>query len=530
MKWAIREAVDVYFKAKGTFQLGARVIRAGEPVLIFDTVKTSTMEVATETSYVTGGRGNVRLLAYEGDKTMNFTFEESLLSAEGLAILSGAELIPARNPRLAGSSGQAKSVISHFTERVQVTTSDLIDTSPTNILDGKKIGGLLNVHLTRKPYIGHGSSIYVMLLDKAGEMSGAPLEVNLGANGDYCRTVEDLKARLIAMGSTTGAGSYLGVSIADVAAPTSTELEQVNAIYRNRSFISKFSRADNKFVAFDKNGAPMKKTSNPDPSTRALQGKFDDTTAHYVDVQSVKDNWSIDWGDVADIETEYVRTIESGSSWAVIGAGWDPTISGVFGYLVGQPKAYREGSAFVYKLNVPSILQNDTVLLDYYIEHFHDAVQVSITPDRFAQSFYVEGSSLLKRASDGVDLPVEFIIPNLKIQTALTFNMTSSGDPSTFTFNGEAFPDYTKFSPTQRVFADIQIIGADDNYDSAGVEGISDAETSYRRFQYDENKDGHYIWKDPSIPAHANLDYSDTAYDQSSGGPVTQTPGSGSLG
>ena len=34
MKWAIREAVDVYFKAKSTFKLGARTIRAGEPVLV----------------------------------------------------------------------------------------------------------------------------------------------------------------------------------------------------------------------------------------------------------------------------------------------------------------------------------------------------------------------------------------------------------------------------------------------------------------------------------------------------------------
>lgn len=34
MKWGIREAVDVYFKATSVFKLGARTIRAGEPVLI----------------------------------------------------------------------------------------------------------------------------------------------------------------------------------------------------------------------------------------------------------------------------------------------------------------------------------------------------------------------------------------------------------------------------------------------------------------------------------------------------------------
>ena len=68
MKWSIREAVDVYFKAKSDFKLGARTIRKGEPVLIFDTVQTSTMEVASEVTYVTGGRGNTRILSYEGDR------------------------------------------------------------------------------------------------------------------------------------------------------------------------------------------------------------------------------------------------------------------------------------------------------------------------------------------------------------------------------------------------------------------------------------------------------------------------------
>lgn len=90
MKWSIRESVDVYFKALSTFKLGARTIRKDEPILIFDSVKTSTLEVTSEMSYVTGGRGNARLLSFEGDKVMGFSFEDALLSAEGLAILSGA--------------------------------------------------------------------------------------------------------------------------------------------------------------------------------------------------------------------------------------------------------------------------------------------------------------------------------------------------------------------------------------------------------------------------------------------------------
>jgi hypothetical protein len=37
--------------------------------------------------------------------------------------------------------------------------------------------------------------------------------------------------------------------------------------------------------------------------------------------------------------------------------------------------------------------------------------------------------------------------------------MASSGDPSTFTFTMDAFPDYTRFNRTKKVLAAIQIIG-----------------------------------------------------------------------
>jgi hypothetical protein len=43
--------------------------------------------------------------------------------------------------------------------------------------------------------------------------------------------------------------------------------------------------------------------------------------------------------------------------------------------------------------------------------------------------------------------------------------MASSGDPSTFTFTMDAFPDYTRFDKSKKVLAAIQIIK-----DGAGVE------------------------------------------------------------
>jgi hypothetical protein len=58
-------------------------------------------------------------------------------------------------------------------------------------------------------------------------------------------------------------------------------------------------------------------------------------------------------------------------------------------------------------------------------------------------------------------MPAEFIIPNCKIQSNFNFTMASSGDPSTFTFTMDAFPDYTRFDKTKKVLAAIQIVTTD---------------------------------------------------------------------
>jgi hypothetical protein len=41
--------------------------------------------------------------------------------------------------------------------------------------------------------------------------------------------------------------------------------------------------------------------------------------------------------------------------------------------------------------------------------------------------------------------------------------MASSGDPSTFTFTMDAFPDYTRFDPTKKVLTSIQILDVASN-------------------------------------------------------------------
>jgi hypothetical protein len=106
---------------------------------------------------------------------------------------------------------------------------------------------------------------------------------------------------------------------------------------------------------------------------------------------------------------------------------------------------------------LPAKTEFDSVLVDYYVEQKSNAQQIYITPDKFGGNYYLEASTLF-RDTNGVDMPAEFIIPNCKIQSNFTFTMASTGDPSTFTFTMDAFPDYTRFNHKKKVLAAIQII------------------------------------------------------------------------
>ena len=98
------------------------------------------------------------------------------------------------------------------------------------------------------------------------------------------------------------------------------------------------------------------------------------------------------------------------------------------------------------------------ILVDYYVAMSSGVQQLEVTPDKFAGSYYLEASTLFRRQEDGVDMPAQFVIPNVKIQSAFNFSMASTGDPSTFTFTMDAFPDYTKFDKTKKVLFALQIV------------------------------------------------------------------------
>ena len=275
MKFGVREICDVVLRAKSTQKIGNQTFEKDEPVIYFDTAKTSTIEGAATTVYAQGGKGNSRLIAWEGERTVTFTMEDALISPLGFSILSGAGIVEA-------TGGKAINV--HMTSQVEGTiasqsvTVDLTNAIPQN-------GTLLNEE----------DNIYGFILDNSGNISE---RLTCESASGSSATFNDI---------TTGDGKVI-------------------------------------------------------------------------------------------------------------------------------------------------------ILVDYYVAMTSGVQQLEVTPDKFAGSYYLEASTLFRRQEDGVDMPAQFVIPNVKIQSAFNFSMASTGDPSTFSFTMDAFPDYTKFDKTKKVLFALQIV------------------------------------------------------------------------
>ena len=287
MKFGVREICDVVLRAKDKVKIGNQTFEKDEPVIYFDTAKTSTVEGAATTVYATGGKGNSRLIAWEGERTVTFTMEDALLSPLGFAILSGAGIVEA------GASSAAINVHS--------TTTTIGTVSSNNITID------LDDFLPQNGTLSTDADVYGFILDGTGSISK-----KLG------------KVRPVSGSSVT----------------------------------------------------------------------FD------------------------------VASLSLGES------------------------------------------SSHTILLDYYVKMTSGVQQIEITPDKFAGSYYLEASTLFRRQDNGSDMPAQFVIPNVKIQSAFTFSMAASGDPSTFTFTMDAFPDYTKFDKSKKVLFALQIV---DDFQSKGV-------------------------------------------------------------
>lgn len=166
MKFGSREVANVVFRAKNKMTLGSRTFYKDEPVLYFDTLKTSGLEGAATSVYAQGGWGNPRLIAWEGDKTLTLTMQDALLSPEGLAILSGADLIEAKD---------GEPIYVHQTSQVEVKAANTI-VLPKGIIPcwngGRKAGE--DTSATDKYVFHKEADIFCMKLDANGEIAGEP--------------------------------------------------------------------------------------------------------------------------------------------------------------------------------------------------------------------------------------------------------------------------------------------------------------------------------------------------------------------
>lgn len=159
MKFGVREICDVVLKAKAAQKIGNKMFYKDEPVIYFDTLKTSSLESATNTVYAQGGSGNARLVAWEGERTVTFTMEDALISPAGFSILSGAGLIEA---------SEEEKIKVHVTER-----TDEVKVTETGS-DSERIVTGVEITLNNVPYdAADGNYIYVMLLEN-GEVVSEP--------------------------------------------------------------------------------------------------------------------------------------------------------------------------------------------------------------------------------------------------------------------------------------------------------------------------------------------------------------------
>jgi hypothetical protein len=147
----------------------------------------------------------------------------------------------------------------------------------------------------------------------------------------------------------------------------------------------------------------------------------------------------------------------------------DGTTGGTEADKVAAPKIYETDEAgSEIGTTVTKVTVADNVLscatfeggkyyyVDGYVKVSGSSLQ--ITADKFSDYFYIEAETLFRRESDGVDRPAQFVIPKGKVSSNFNIAMANSGDPSTFSFEVTAMPDYIKFDRTKKVLCAINIL------------------------------------------------------------------------
>ena len=175
MKYGVREICEVVLRAKARQVVGNKVFFKNEPVIYFDTLKTSSLEGAATTVYAQGGRGNSRLIAWEGERTVTFTMEDALISPEGFMILSGAGLI---------EDSAENTIKQHVTETVDASNISIS-------------GQVATIKVSQKPYLpaDKGDNFAYVMFVKEGEIISEPYipvheELEAGEDGLFALSVK----------------------------------------------------------------------------------------------------------------------------------------------------------------------------------------------------------------------------------------------------------------------------------------------------------------------------------------------------
>ena len=185
MKFGSREICNVVFRAKAATRIGNQTFVKGQPVLYIDSAKTSTVEGAATTVYAQGGRGNTRLIAWEGEKTLTFTVEDALLSPISFAMLSGAGLFK-------GKDGEE-------TVHVHMTTYAQVDNAEIDLTDALGVNDK----------ICKTAPIYVMKTETDGSITGELVPVKLDDSGKKLVPQEGVSFDKSVIGTTVMVDYYI---------------------------------------------------------------------------------------------------------------------------------------------------------------------------------------------------------------------------------------------------------------------------------------------------------------------------------
>ena len=117
-RFGVREVCDVVFKPLSSVDIGSQHFDAMQPALYIDTATTSSLEQAVTTVYAQGGKGSPRLIGWDGEKQVTFSFTDALMSATSFSVLSGAGVI--RGSKGGSDGAGAEPVYVHATYELPI--------------------------------------------------------------------------------------------------------------------------------------------------------------------------------------------------------------------------------------------------------------------------------------------------------------------------------------------------------------------------------------------------------------------------